>query len=163
MKSKLIWRIHQAAVLLCLCLPMPVMGQDCSITGRVLDAGQAAVATAVVTVTQVDSGSRRQVLSNAQGFFRIAALPPGKYRIDAEKPGFHRPPGTFVGLDQGSTATVDLQMEEAEVSETVTLEARRARAGSLLAYICGLSPGSGCETIELEPTLSAQSDLPLLP
>jgi len=71
-----------------LLLILPVMAQDPLITGHITDASRTAVATAVVTVIQVDSGSRRQVLSSAKGFFQLAPLPPGRYRIDVVKPGF---------------------------------------------------------------------------
>ena len=145
MERKLNWGLYQMAAPLCLWFSLPAVGQDCRVTGHVFDASRAALATAVVTVTQVDSGSRRQVLSNAQGYFRLSPLSPGNYRIEAVKPDFKPQAQKFVELDRGSAATVDLQMEEAEVSETVTLEARETGAGSLLAYICGLSAGSGCE------------------
>src|ERR1700683_2175089 len=145
MERKLNWGLYRLAVPLCLWFSLPALGQDCGITGHVFDASRAALATAVVTVTQVDSGSRRQVLSNAQGYFRLSPLSPGNYRIEAVKPVLKPQAQKFVELDRGSAATVDLQMEEAEVSETVTLEARETGAGSLLAYICGLSAGSGCE------------------
>jgi hypothetical protein len=155
-------RALPAAVLLCLCASLPATAQDCRITGHLTDASRAAVATAVITVTEVDSGAKRQVLSNAQGFFRIAPLPPGKYRIDAVKPGFMPLSRTGVELGPGSTATVDLRMDDAEVAETATLEVRKTGAGSLLVYFCGLSRGSGCEMLEPLPTIT-QADLPILP
>jgi carboxypeptidase family protein len=143
MKRKLTYHLCPLVIPLCLWLLSPVMGQDCSIKGHVVDGGQTAVATAVVTVTQEDSGSRRQVLSNAQGYFQLAALPPGKYQIDAVKPGFKPQSQKFVELDRGPTATIDLQMEKAGASEPVTLEARKTDTGSLLAYIMRLLPGIG--------------------
>ena len=145
-----------------LLIALPAIGQDSRIVGHITDARQAAVATAVVSVTNVDSESRRQVLSNAQGYFQLAPLAPGRYRIDAVKPGFRPYSRTLVGLNQGSSATVDLQMEDAEVSEIATVEARKAGGGSLLTYICGLSQGSGCEMIDPVIVLS-QTDSPFLP
>jgi hypothetical protein len=167
MKYKLTWGLRQAAIPICLGFSLPALAQDCRITGRVLDDSRTAVATAVVTATQMDSGSTRQVLSNPQGYFQLAQLPPGNYRIEAVKPGFAPLSRTGVDLGAGMTTTLDLQMKEAEVSETVTLEARKTSAESLLVYICGLSRGSGCEM--LEPALSAATlspataDPPVLP
>jgi hypothetical protein len=166
MKRKLTWGLHNATVPLCLWLCWPVMGQDFGISGQVRDASRIAVATAVVTATSAESGSTRQVLSNAQGHFRLDRLPPGQYRIEAVKPGFKPLLRTGVGLGVGLTANVDLQMEEAEASETVILQARKTSTGSLLVYICGLSQGAGCEMLEPlpEPALSVtQFDPPLLP
>jgi hypothetical protein len=164
MKCQPHWRLYQAALPLCLGLCLPALGQDTRITGRVLDPSRAAVATTVVTVTQVDSGFRRQVLSNAQGYFQLAPLPPGQYRIEALKPGFKPLSNTLVGLHPGATATIDLQLENAEVSDSVTFEARKSDVGSLLTYICGLSQGSGCETLYPIPESAiAQTDSPFLP
>jgi carboxypeptidase family protein len=153
MKYKLTRGLLRATVAFCLSLSLPALAQNCRITGRVLDNNRAAVATAVVTATQVDSGLKRQVLSNSQGYFQLAQLPPGSYRIEAVKPGFAPLSRTGVDLEAGMTITLDLQMKEAEVSETVTLEARKTSAESLIVYICGLWLGSGCEM--LEPALSA--------
>jgi hypothetical protein len=162
MERKLNGTLYYASVPLCLWFSLPAMGQDCQITGRVLDAGRAAVATAVVTVTRVDSGLRRQVLSNAQGYFQLTPLSSGTYRIEAVKPGFKRLSRTLTGLNEVSPAVINLQMETAEVSDTITLEARQTGAGSLLAYICGLSAGSCCETIQ-PVTISSQTDSPFFP
>jgi hypothetical protein len=162
MKRKLTLGLYHAAVPLCLWISLPALGQDCRLAGHILDHSRAPVATAVVTVTHVDSGSKRQVLSNARGYFQLAPLPPGNYRIEAVKPGYKPLARTGVELGVGMTTAMDLQMAEAEVSETVTLEARKTGAESLLVYICGLSRGSGCEM--LEPALGAsQSDPPFLP
>jgi len=143
------WGLYPAAIPLCLWLSLPATAQDCRIAGRITDAGKTAVATAIVTATQVDSGSKRQVLSNAQGYFQLAPLPPGQYRIEAAKPGFKPLSPEGVSLGPGSTTTMDLQMENADIS-SVALEVRRGDAGFLLAYICGLSAGSGCETLAPE-------------
>jgi hypothetical protein len=153
MIRKLTWCLYPAAIPLCLGLALPVAAQDCRIAGRITDAGRSSVAAAIVTATQVDSGSKRQVLSNSQGFFQLAPLPPGRYRIEAAKPGFASLSRTGVWLGPGSATTIDLQMENAEIS-AVALEVRRVDAGFLLAYICGLSAGSGCETLAPEDPAS---------
>jgi hypothetical protein len=139
---------------LCLCFILSALAQDSLITGHITDANRDAVATAVVTVTKLNSGSRRQVLSNARGFFQLAPLAPGTYRIDVVKPGFKPLLRSGVELGKSLAANVDLQMEHAEAS-----------AGSLLAYMCGLSLGS-CEMIEppaVSVSVSFQTDSPLFP
>jgi len=143
------------AVALCLGLWLPLLGQDSRITGRITDAAGAVVAAAVVTATQVDSGSTRQVLCNAQGYFQLAPLPPGEYRIEAIKPGFKPLLRTGVGLSPGLTANVRLQMDNAEVSETVPQVARNSDRGFLIAYMCDFALGSGCEMLETVSPSSA--------
>jgi hypothetical protein len=154
MQRQLTWCLYPAAIPLCLWLSLPLAAQDCRIAGRITDAGRTAVATAIITATQVDSGAKRQVLSNAQGYFQLAPLSAGQYRIEAAKPGFKPLSPRAVSLSPGSAATVDLQMENTQASEPVALEVRRLNAGFLLAYICGLSTGSGCETLAPEDPAS---------
>jgi hypothetical protein len=125
---------------LCLWLSLPASAQLCRIRGTVTDSRQAAVAAAVVTVIQVNSGLIHQVLSNAHGRFQLMTMPPGEYRVEAAKPGFKPLPHTRVTLGTGLTAVLDLHMEDAQAAETTER--------SLVAYVCGLSPGSGCEMIE---------------
>jgi len=166
MERTLNWRLFPIAVLLCLWPSLPVMGQDCRITGSITDAGGSALATAIVTATHLESGFERQVLSNAQGSFQLAPLPAGQYRIDAVKPGFKPLSRTGVFLGEGLASALDLRMEAAAASETVTLEARKTGAGFLLTYVCGLSRGSGCEMLApiLEPATSGTAtDSPFLP
>jgi len=141
-------RLVYPAVTLCLWFCSPLLAQDSRIAGRITDAAGAAVATAVVTATQVDSGSALQVLCNAQGYFQLAPLPPGEYRIEAVKPGFKPLLRTGVGLGPGLTATVRLRMDNARVSETIALAARKSGTGFLLTYMCDFSLGSGCEMLE---------------
>ena len=119
---------------LCLHFGLSALAQNSLIIGHITDANRDAVTTAVVTVTQLGSGSRRQVLSNARGVFQLAPLAPGRYRIDVVKPGFKPLLRSGVELGANLAANVDLQMEHAEAGTT-----------SLLAYICGLSAGSCCE------------------
>jgi Carboxypeptidase regulatory-like domain len=160
--TKFIGGFYRIAVLLWLWVSLPLIGQDCGITGHITDTRRAAVAGAVVTVTQEDSGLTRQVLSNGRGFFQAAPLPPGTYEIDVVKPGFRLLSRTGEELVGGSAAAVDLQMETGGASEPLRVEARRTSAGLLLAYVCGLSAGSGCEMFE-PLTPAAQSDSSTLP
>ena len=131
-------RCPPLAIPLCLCLCLPLLAQDSRLAGRISDASGTVVTAAVVTATQVDSGSTRQVLCNAQGSFQLTALPPGEYRIEAAKPGFEPVLRTGVVLRPGLTATVSLQMDRARASAKVTM----------LTYMCDFSLGSGCEMFE---------------
>lgn len=147
MKRLLAGCLYLAIVPLCLLLSLPIMGQECRIASRITDTSRAAVRTAVVTATEMDSGATREVLSNANGYFQFAPLPPGQYRIKAVKPGFKPLSRTGVGLGPGLTTTVDLRME-GDVSGGATLETRSAGVGSLVDYVCDFSPGSGCEMLD---------------
>ncbi len=70
-----------------------------SVTGRVLDPSGAAVARAVVTSTQVETGQTRSAVTDSYGRFRFPFLPVGRYR-------FHTQPAGFAATDRALQLTV---------------------------------------------------------
>jgi hypothetical protein len=61
-----------------------------TITGVVTDAAYQPIANAAVQLTQVATSRRRSVVSDNQGGFTIANLPPGDYRIEAGRDGYRK-------------------------------------------------------------------------
>lgn len=61
-----------------------------TITGRVIDPADLPVGKALVTVRAVDSALERTVTTAADGTYRIAALPPGAYRLEVAHDSFSR-------------------------------------------------------------------------
>jgi len=61
-----------------------------TITGVVTDAAYQPIANATVQLTQVATSRRRSVVSDNQGGFTIANLPPGDYRIEAGRDGYRK-------------------------------------------------------------------------
>ena len=59
-----------------------------NITGRVLDAQGAAVPGATVTARNAATGFTRTVASDAEGMYRLQALPVGIYDLATELSGF---------------------------------------------------------------------------
>ena len=126
------YAVHTAAMAAFALLATPLAaGQKCLLTGRLEDARRHAVGTAIVTVTRIGSGAKQAVLSNGEGVF-LLSLPPGTYQIDAVKPGFKHLSRADVEVGAGSAASVDLQMEDAEPAERVSLSAHKTGTGSWL-------------------------------
>jgi len=61
-----------------------------TITGVVTDAAYQPISGAAVQLTEEDTNRRRSALTDAQGGFTISGLPPGGYRIDAERDGYRK-------------------------------------------------------------------------
>src|SRR5438552_517824 len=59
-----------------------------TIQGTVLDPAGGVVAGAKITVLNQDTGATRESTASAEGFYRVAELPPGKYTVIVEAPGF---------------------------------------------------------------------------
>jgi len=61
-----------------------------SISGLITDSSGAAVPDVVVTVTDIDRSVTFKGNSNESGFYLVSPVPPGRYRVEAERTGFRR-------------------------------------------------------------------------
>ncbi len=91
------------------------------IEGTVSDQNNAAVTSAVIAVTNIETGATRTVTTDESGVYRFPLLPLGTYRITAEASNFKKFIREGVTLTTGQTATVDLQLPAGEVQEVVTI------------------------------------------
>src|SRR5678815_4687764 len=107
----------------CLFVESPVFGQESTaeIRGRVMDAQNAAIPGAIITITNQATGVVRQAVSNADGTYFITAVSPGLYALEAGLPGFAKYLRRDVRLDLGRTATLDVQLSVGGLAETITI------------------------------------------
>ena len=89
--------------------------------GTILDASQAAVVGAQVTLNNKDTGAVRTMSSSSTGLYRFDLLPPGQYEIKVSMAGFKTATVGSVELLVGKTSTLNLVLEPGAVSETVTV------------------------------------------
>ncbi|HLK69734.1 MAG TPA: carboxypeptidase regulatory-like domain-containing protein [Bryobacteraceae bacterium] len=97
-----------------------------SISGVVHDASGAVVPNAAITMTNRDTGLVRNLLSETDGAYALAALPPGVYQIKIAVPGFR----TLIReatVETGSVTTVDLRLEVGQPDEVINVEAASAQ------------------------------------
>ena len=92
-----------------------------SITGTVSDATGSAIPGVGIAVINQDTGARLETISNEAGAYRVASLPPGTYRIEAELPGFNRLTRGPLALLVSQTLAIDLQLQVGQVNETVNV------------------------------------------
>lgn len=92
-----------------------------SITGTVVDNTGAILPGVTVSATSPSQMGVQTTISNETGTYRFPALPPGTYALIYELSGFStvRRQGIVVGL--GFTATINVQMGLATLTETVTV------------------------------------------
>ncbi len=94
-----------------------------SIRGTVTDQSGAAVPGATVTVTAVDTGRQRVLVSTAGGLYVAPALAPGAYRVDVELSGFKPVRREGIHLATGETARVDIELTVGARGEQVVVTA----------------------------------------
>jgi len=93
------------------------------ITGTARDETGAALPGVTVTLTHLDSGLTRVVVSNATGQYRAPLLPVGPYRIQAVLSGFATLTREGVVVTVGSAPVIDLTLPLASVTEAITVTA----------------------------------------
>src|SRR5262249_2540758 len=90
-----------------------------SISGIVNDPTGAVVSGAVITVTGLEKNTVFRTMSNATGLYVVSQLPPGRYQVTAEQPGFRKFVLDSLPLPTQQSATVNIVMELGSVAEQV--------------------------------------------
>ena len=93
------------------------------ISGQVMDASQAVVPGASVTLDNPANGSHRVVTSNSVGRYTFPDVPIGIYNLSATKPGFQTSIRQGVEINVGAAITVDFSLATGQVSEQVQVTA----------------------------------------
>jgi Carboxypeptidase regulatory-like domain len=94
-----------------------------TIEGTVKDEQGALLPGVTVTVTNLDTGDQRVVVTNERGLYRAPLLSLGTYRVAAELQGFKKFEQQGVSLRAGQTAVIDIPLEVGVLTETITVTA----------------------------------------
>ncbi|MCC7044188.1 MAG: TonB-dependent receptor, partial [Acidobacteria bacterium] len=90
-----------------------------ALQGRVSDPQHLPIAAAEITVTHLDTGQARRTSTDVGGAFRVAELPPGRYRLQTASSGFRRFVQEPVVLEIGERLHLDVVLEIGQLSTTV--------------------------------------------
>jgi hypothetical protein len=105
----------------------PAFGQSQAINGTIegtiLDDQGGVLPGVSVTITNIDTGDTRAVVTNESGLYRAPLLPLGTYRVSAELQGFRTYEQTGITLTAGRTAVVNIKMTVGQLQETITVTA----------------------------------------
>lgn len=102
---------------------LSLCAQSAQITGLVTDPAGNAVPGAAVSVTNVDTGIRNDVMTNEQGYYTVLFLNPGHYQIRVQKQGFKVLERPAIELNIAQIARVDLSLQLGELAESITVAA----------------------------------------
>src|SRR6266853_1100530 len=108
-------------------MPAHAQIQNGIFTGTITDPQSASVGSADVTVVNIGTNATTSVKSNAEGLYRIAELPVGRYKFTVTAPGFKKAVKTGLYLGAGTIERVDFKLELGQQSETVVVEAGAVR------------------------------------
>ena len=100
-----------------------------SVSGIVTDPSGAVVADVAISVTDLQRNISFKTASNATGFYVSPPLPPGTYRLTAEKAGFRGFTLEPVPLATQQKATFNITLQLGPLSQTVQITAQAQMLG----------------------------------
>lgn len=100
-----------------------MFAQDGGFQGSVKDPTGAAIADAVITITNQATGVTSRYRSNASGLYTAPSLPPGLYRLECSASGFASQQVVDFRLETAQTARVDFELKVGSVVERIEVSA----------------------------------------
>src|SRR5689334_5265032 len=110
-------------LLLCAAISSYAQAVNATLLGTVTDASGATVANAKVTITDLNTNAAHNGQTNESGNYTFPELPPGKYSVTIEAPGFKRETRTGVDLIVNTATRVDFQLRPGEITESIDVTA----------------------------------------
>ncbi len=114
-------KIRLACLILSLHAAAFAQGNLGGLTGVVTDTSNAAVPEAKLTLTSLLTNTTFAVTADAAGAFAFRGLPPGSYKLEAEKQGFKKYLLENLPVLTATVSTHDVQLAVGAVSESVTV------------------------------------------
>lgn len=120
-----------------------------SIIGRVLDDQGASIPGATVSVTSPSTGFTRSDVSDAEGVYRLRALPVGTFDLTVELSGFASLDRKGVVVNIGQTLTIDFALKVAALAETVIVTGQTPLIEASVSSVGGVVDIGRIESIPL--------------
>lgn len=98
-----------------------------TIVGAVSDPSGALVPQATVTISNIDTSITRVVHSDESGAYNVPSLPPGRYTVKVESPGFASQQGNALTLAADQTARIDFKLTLGGGNEVVQVDTSSAQ------------------------------------
>jgi hypothetical protein len=116
-------RVMPIVLALVLCASAGVFGQtgDSSLSGYAKDNSGGVLPGVAITATSPAIMAARTAVTDANGYYRVAALPPGTYTLAVELAGFQTYTQEAILLRASANFSVDFQLGLSGVEETVTV------------------------------------------
>jgi len=117
-------KLAHLVTILFLLVPAALQAQsgNSTIAGLVTDSSGGALPGVSIIIRNVETGVSFDAVSNQAGLYRVGALVPGSYRVEAGVDGFE-PFARTVTVAVSQTLAIDVTLDIARQSETVSVEA----------------------------------------
>jgi hypothetical protein len=102
--------------------PLTAYAQTAEVGGAVQDPSGAVIPKASVEFRNQDTGIRRQVSTNGDGYYHIAGVDPGKYDATVQAKGFKTLTRENIVFEVGDKAQIDFTMQVGQASQNITVD-----------------------------------------
>ena len=109
-----------------------------TISGLVTDASGAAVAGTSIVVTDLDRNVNLRSTSNDAGFYLVTPVPPGRYKVRAEKAGFRSFLVESLPIATQQKATINVSLQIGSLTESVTISSAAQVIDTTSATLSGV-------------------------
>jgi hypothetical protein len=120
---------------------------DAEISGIVKDPSGAVVAGATATAINQDSGVTRSTTADTDGRYRFIALPPGRYSLKVEAPGFKTDSATDLVLTLGTHVDRNVTLTVGAVQDSVTVQGETPPIDTSRAEVAGVVTNRQIDTL----------------
>ena len=120
------------------------------IAGTVGDAQGGVLPGVTVTTRNAETGLTRSVVTEADGRYRIAALPPGRYTLRAELQGFGSVEVTEITVNIGAELVRDVTLQVQGVQESVSVTAEAPVVETTRTGVSGVVTQEQMQMLPLE-------------
>lgn len=110
-----------AALALTIAAAPNAWAQQASIGGVITDSTKAVLPGVTVTATNLDTGVPSVAVTDVAGAYRLPQLPPGRYSVEADLPGFGAFKVQSVEILVGQNMTVPMTLSLATLNESVVV------------------------------------------
>src|SRR6266581_3393032 len=125
-----------------------------TLTGVITDPSGAAIATATVTITHLNTNVKRQTTTNETGVYRFDAVDLGTYLLSVQKTGFRTHDTTGVEIQAAHTTDIDVRLEVGASSFEVELQtSEQVRGANFSENTVGNLPITGADSLTLAQLL----------
>ncbi len=138
------------ALLVGLALPASAQVSNAVVTGIVTDAQGGILPGVTITVTNAESGVVRTIVTEENGRYRLGGIPPGRYNVTAELPGFATQEVKGITLTIGLEYTKDLTMGVQGIQESITVTGESPVVETTRTEVAGVVTQQQIETLPFQ-------------
>ncbi len=143
-------RVLPLALLVGLALPASAQVSNAVVTGIVADAQGGILPGVTITVTNAESGVVRTIVTEENGRYRLGGIPPGRYNLRAELPGFATQEVKDITLTIGLEYAKDFTMDIQGVQESITITGESPIVETTRTEVAGVVTQQQIETLPIQ-------------